>query len=411
MRRIYFSKSTKLLETRPGNRYRLEGAFKQSNRTKNFFFLPFLESLSNNVFEDPKQVEPKSSEAISGADSVCLPEPRQNEDPNSSQAEDNGTEESRDIAMEVSSVETPIELTSETALSSQSDQCSAGVPMEVDTSVPSSGFTSAEQTPDSSQAASVLSTNESEMLETSQPIENLKKDNADISIQDLKGNEERRRSEDVKPSLSSSDLVDDRVSIEACKSEEGLKEISLELDKLAAQETVLYLEKPPSEDQEVEKLKSPELDKSSGKDKAEEGTKTSVDVEDPNILTEKNSAASESLTNDANPEKMDIDEDVDMVEATKVDSPTPSSDAVASCPNTATDSTLGGSVVEEKRAPLTVEQQAKKKELMDRCTLALEYCLRRFPQHHKSRYRLAFVYYYSPEHKVTQPSLRSVTLD
>ena len=405
----YFSKSTKLfMETRPGNRYSLEGAFKQSNRTKNFFFLPFLESLSNNVFEDPKQVEPKSSEAISGADSVCLPEPRQNEDPNLSQAEDNGTEESRDIAMEVSSVETPIELTSETPLSSQSDQCSAGVPMEVDTSVPSSSFTSAEQTPDSSQAASVLSTNESEMLETSQPSEKFKKDNADISVQDFKGNEERRRSEDVKPSLLSSDLVDDRVSVEACKSEE---ETSLELDKLAEQETVLYLIKPPSEHQEAEKLKSPEPDKSLGKDKAEEGTKPSADVEDTKISTEKNSAARESLTNDANPEKMDTDEDVDMVEATKVVSPAPSNDTVASSLNTAADSTLGGSVVEEKRAPLTVEQQAKKKELMDRCTLALEYCLRRFPQHHKSRYRLAFVYYYSPEHKVTQPSLCNVTLD
>ena len=399
------------METRPGNRYSLEGAFKQSNRTKNFFFLPFLESLSNNVFEDPKQVEPKSSEAISGADSVCLPEPRQNEDPNLSQAEDNGTEESRDIAMEVSSVETPIELTSETPVSSQSDQCSAGVPMEVDTSVPSSGFTSAEQTPDSSQAASVLSTNESEMLETSQPSENLKKDNADISVQDCKGNEEMRRSEDVKPSLLSSDLVDDRVSVEACISEEDLKETSLELDKLAAQETVLYLITPPSEHQEAEKLKSPEPDKSLGKDKAEEGTKPSADVEDTKLVTEKNSVASESLTNDANPEKMDTDEDVDMVEATKAVSPTPSNDAVASSLNTAADSTMGGSVVEEKRAPLTLEQQAKKKELMDRCTLALEYCLRRFPQHHKSRYRLAFVYYYSPEHKVTQPSLCNVTLD
>lgn len=356
-------------------------------------------------------MEPKSSVAISDADSECLPEPRQNEDLNLSQAEDNATEEPRDTAMEVSSVEAPIELTSETPLRSQSDQCFSGVPMEVDTSVPSSGFTSAEQTPDSSQAASVLSTNESEMLETSQPSENLKKDNADISVQDCKGNEEMRRSEDVKPPLLSSDLVDDRVSVEACKSEEGLKEISLELDNLAAQETVLYLKTPPSEHREAEKLKSPEIEKSLSKDKAEEGTKPSADVEDTRISTEKNSAASESLTNDANPEKMDTDEDVDMVEATKVVSPAPSNDAVTSSPNIAADSTPGVSVVEKKRAPLTVEQQAKKKELMDRCNLALEYCLRRFPQHHKSRYRLAYVYYYSPEHKVTQSSLCDVTLD
>ena len=208
----------------------------------------------------------------------------------------------------------------------------------------------------------------------------------------------------------SADLVDDRPSVEPCKSEEGLKETSIEVDQLAAQETVLYLEKPPSEDQEAEKVKSPELDKSSVEEKTEEGTKSSADVEDTKIGTEKNSAANENLENDAKPEKIDTGEDVDMVEAPTVVSPTPSSDPVTASPNTVAVSTQGGTVVESKRAPLTAEQQAKKKELMDRCNLALEYCLRRFPQHHKSRYRLAYVYYYSPEHKVTQPSLCDVSL-
>ena len=146
--------------------------------------------MSNNVFEDPKQGEPKFSEAISGADSVSLPEPQQTGDPNLSQTEDNVTEEPKDTAMEVSSVETVMGLASETPLSLQSDQSSAAVPMEVDVSVPSSGFTSAEQTPDSSQAASVLSTNESEVLETSQPIENLEKLKAEISGQDFKEKDE-----------------------------------------------------------------------------------------------------------------------------------------------------------------------------------------------------------------------------
>lgn len=383
----------------------------QSKRTQKLIFLfAFLESLSNSVFEDPKQGESKSFEAVSGADSVSLPEPRQTEGLNLSRTEDNVTEESKDIAMEVSSVETPIELTSET-FGSQSDQPSAEVPMEVDLSVPSSGFTSAEQTPDSSQAASVLSTNESEVLETGQPIENLEKEKLEIFGQDFKLKEEMGSSEDTKPSSLSSDLVDDRVSVETCKSEEGLKETSLEFDELAAQETVLYLEKPLKEDQEAEKLGSPQLDKNSAQEKEEEGTKSSADVEDTKIETEKISAANENLENDTKPEKMDADEDVDMVEASKVVSPTTLSDPVTSSPNTVVDATQGGIGVESKRAPLTAEQQAKKKELMDRCNHALEYCLRRFPQHHKSRYRLAYVYYYSPEHKVTKPPLCDVTLD
>ena len=365
--------------------------------------------MSNSVFEDPKQGEPKCSEAVSGADSESLPEPRKTEGTNLSQTEDSVTEESKDIAMEVSSVETLIELASETALSSQSDQSSAAVPMEVDASVQSSGFTSAEQTPDSSQAASVLSANESEVLETSQPIENLDKDKSEISGQDFKGKEEIGSSEDTKPSLLSSDVVDDRVSVEACKPEDGLKETSLELDKLAAQETVLYLIKPPKVDQEAEKLGSPELDKSSTQENVEEGNKSSADVEHTRVETENNSTANENLENDAKPEKMPADGDVDMAEASKVVSPTPTREPVTTSPNTVVDSTQGGTTVESKRAPLTEEQQAKKKELMDRCNHALEYCLRRFPQHHKSRYRLAYVYYYSPEHKVTQSSLCDVT--
>lgn len=338
---------------------------------------------------------------------MSLPEPRQTEGPNLSQTEDNVTE---DIDMEVSSMETAKEVTSETALSSQSDQCSAAEPMEVNLGVPSSGFTSAEQTPDSSQAASVLSTNDSEVLETSQLIENLKKDKSEISDQDFKVKEQIGSSKDTKPSLLNSDLVGDRVSGETPKSEEGLKETSLEFDKLATQETVLYLEKPSIEDQETEKLRSPIHEKSSAEEKVEEGNKSSADVEDTKTKTETNSAANVNLENDAKPEKMETDENVGMVEAPKVVSPAPSSDPVTTSPNTTADPAQGGIAVEKTSASLTAEQQAKKKELMDRCNHALEYCLRRFPQHHKSRYRLAYVYYYSPEHKVTQPSLCDVTL-
>ena len=50
--------------------------------------------------------------------------------------------------------------------------------------------------------------------------------------------------------------------------------------------------------------------------------------------------------------------------------------------------------------PLTSEQRKVKAGLLDCCIRALEYCLRRFPQHHKSRYRLAYIYFYSDTHKV-----------
>ncbi|KAJ7387338.1 hypothetical protein OS493_004326 [Desmophyllum pertusum] len=97
---------------------------------------------------------------------------------------------------------------------------------------------------------------------------------------------------------------------------------------------------------------------------------------------------------------------VEKVETANVVSPTPSSDvtdvtAVTTAADTVVVTAQSVAAVESIRPPLTAEQQAKKKELMDRCNHALEYCLRRFPQHHKSRYRLAYVYYYSPEHKET----------
>lgn len=58
------------------------------------------------------------------------------------------------------------------------------------------------------------------------------------------------------------------------------------------------------------------------------------------------------------------------------------------------------SIVKEKK-PLTDEQKAAQRELIDVCIHGLEHCLLRFPQHHKSRYRLAYVYYVSPYHKVS----------
>lgn len=371
--------------------------------------------MSNSVFEDPKQGEQKSSESISGADSVSLQEPQQSGDLNLSQTEDKATEERKNIAMEVSSLETAGEITSSALLSSQSEQSTAAVPMEVDLSAPSSGFTSAEQTPDSSQAPLVLGASDSEGVETNQSIENSEEEKSVYSDQVFKEKEDMAISEDIKPELKT--VPEEKgVTGESCKKEE---ETAMEVDKLAAQETVLYIEKPPKE--ETEKFnKTPELGKSSTEGKLQEETKSSTDVEDTEMTTEKKKSEDEKSERDVKPEKMETDEasadatgNVEMDEAAKVVSPTSSSEPVTSTADTAAVSVQGGSAEKSaeksKRAPLTAEQEAKKTELMDRCNHALQYCLRRFPQHHKSRYRLAYVYYYSPKHKVTQSCVSRLT--
>ena len=40
------------------------------------------------------------------------------------------------------------------------------------------------------------------------------------------------------------------------------------------------------------------------------------------------------------------------------------------------------------------------KNLMEMCFRGVELCLKRFPTHYKSHYRLAYLYVYSPYHKV-----------
>jgi len=47
------------------------------------------------------------------------------------------------------------------------------------------------------------------------------------------------------------------------------------------------------------------------------------------------------------------------------------------------------------------------KELIEKCRLALETCIRRFPTHYKSHYRLAYLYMHSPYHQVPVSSLCS----
>lgn len=397
---------------------------------------------------------------------MVSPEPRQTEDVNLPQTASNVTEEPKNTAMEISSVETAVNLTSKAMPGSQSEEPSHPVPMEVDLSAPSSGFTSTEQTPDNSQTPSVVSSNEQrEGLETKQTVETLEKNNSEPSGQDVKEKEEMENSEDNKLPLLSSETIGDRETVEPFNKEDVLGGTCIEMENLAEQETVSYLESTPRE--ETEKVKSPEkLEKSSSEEEIQEGAKSITNVEDTKITADEASASKEKTEVDTEPEKMetsiasdektevdikkekmetarasdektevdtkpekmetanasdekteadskpekmetdeaptDSTENVKMTENASVVSPTPPGDPVTAAADPAEVSARGVAAVENKKAPLTEEQQAKKKELMALCIRALEYCLRRFPQHHKSRYRLAYVYYYSPEHKVTQ---------
>lgn len=54
----------------------------------------------------------------------------------------------------------------------------------------------------------------------------------------------------------------------------------------------------------------------------------------------------------------------------------------------------------EKETKPRLEGTALRKDLIEKCMAALHLCLSRFPTHYKSTYRLAYVYFYSPYHKV-----------
>jgi hypothetical protein len=57
--------------------------------------------------------------------------------------------------------------------------------------------------------------------------------------------------------------------------------------------------------------------------------------------------------------------------------------------------------VSEESLPLEEEEYRKwKKTLLDKCVEGLHLCLSRFPTHHKSLYRLAYLYFASDTHKV-----------
>ena len=54
-----------------------------------------------------------------------------------------------------------------------------------------------------------------------------------------------------------------------------------------------------------------------------------------------------------------------------------------------------------RKKPLNIEQRLRQGELIDCCLKALAYCLRRFPQHFKSQYRLAYIFFKSELNRVS----------
>ncbi|RMX51696.1 hypothetical protein pdam_00008112, partial [Pocillopora damicornis] len=387
----------------PGNVYRTESTTS--------------ESLSSSVFEDTKQSEPKSSEASGVANSVISPEPRQGEDFNPPQAEGNIAEEHKIATREVSAAEAPTVSTNKVEAGSQSEQSLDPTPMEVDLSNEPSRFTPAEETTDSSQTPLEVSSNEQrESLETKQAFQASEKNDSKYADQCAKGEEEMESSKDTELSLAGSDVIGDGKTVEELNAEEGVGETGMEVEHAGEQESVTCLEnKLKDEEENVKSLDK--LEESSADQETQEAVESTLNFEDTEIKTDKEITSNEDTEVNSKPEKMETEdipthgtENVEMTEntsailSTSPDEPvTETPPAVSVTPTTDPAGVSASSVtpMENTKLPLTEEQQAKKRELMDLCIRALEYCLRRFSQHHKSRYRLAYVYYYSSEHKET----------
>ena len=224
-------------------------------------------------------------------------------------------------------------------------------------------------------------------------------------------------SKDTELSLVGSDVIGDGKTVEELNAEEGVGETGMEVEHVGEQESVTCLENK-LKDQEENVKSLDKLEESSADQETQEAVESTLNFEDTEIKTDKDIMSNEDTEVNSKPEKMETEdipthgtENVEMTEntsailSTSPDEPvTETPPAVFVTPTTDPVGVSASSVtpMENTKPPLTEEQQAKKRELMDLCIRALEYCLRRFSQHHKSRYRLAYVYYYSSEHKVTQ---------
>ena len=121
--------------------------------------------------------------------------------------------------------------------------------------------------------------------------------------------------------------------------------------------------KPESEGQIVDIKSPPKEDRNAGeKDKEQEGIKTEPNQAEPNVTPASNS-----------------DEVKKEAESGAV---SPSAVSVEAVP------------------PESLDDEGRYMALMQRCIDGFMLCLSRFPQHYKSLYRLAYIYYHSDKHKV-----------
>lgn len=284
----------------------------------------------------------------------------------------NSTTECKDVTEETVSMETDVDSLSRVSCSaSQSEEDST--PMDID----SSAVTSVGASPEHAQADDIdikaegsqesVSLVKSVAIETdskllSQPI-TVQESGAETSgsvSECLEGDQTKTREEE------GSDI-------------EKLKESIGTDEKLSEQDT--KQEKPENGKNEVDS--QPAKDLSSLK----EGQTCEISNAEPPETSEK---ADRSQAEEH--EKMETDQSLDKT-VEKVKSPVDAKPSIAETQQLAVPPKMD-------QAPLTTEQIKQQKELLDRCIRALEYCLRRFSQHHKSRYRLTCIYFYSEAHKV-----------
>ena len=333
--------------------------------------------MSNNVFEDSKSEEPKPTETNIGSNTTCTTETQPGDGLNNI--------DTKDHCLEMASVETAKDLTKEEVSSQNGESLGAvvtDVVMDGQHCVPSSDASPMKQEPDNSKTPPVPLSDEGEGLVTKQAptsIELSKKGESDPC-----GEEDKEKHKMDCSMESKLPMVTENADSESvCDVNEKI------LDKTEAK--VMLCEDKLPKDNELEETKILTGNKE-GETTAEEKLATDEEMtiisEPEPQKTEMDVAFSESEEIVESNETIGVESTI-----TRVTTTVSTADNVAAL-------TRSPPLEETEKPPLTTEQKAKKKELMDQCIHALEYCLRRFPQHHKSRYRLAYVYYYSPEHKV-----------
>ena len=342
-------------------------------------FFSFPESLSNNVFEDSKSEEPKSA----GSNTTCTTETQPGDGLNNA--------DTKDHCLEMASAETTKDLITEEVSSQNGESLEAvltDVVMDGEHCEHSSEASPIKHEPDNSKTLAVPLRDEIEGLVTKQTV--ISTELSEKGESDSYGEEDK---EERKMDCSTESKLP--MVTKSADSESLCDENERILDKTEAK-AILCEDKLP-------------------KDNELEETKILTGSKEGETTAEEKPATDEEMTtiSETEPKKTEMDvafseneEIVEKNETIGVESTIAAGTTTASAADNVALLTQSPLLEVTEKPPLTAEQKAKKKELMDQCIYALEYCLRRFPQHHKSRYRLAYVFYYSPEHKVGNSNVK-----